>query len=130
MKAWLAQGHDPNESDADGLTPLHKAVYGGNAQNVRMLIAERANVDVGEANGASPLILAAAMGTEECLAVLIGAYASLDWRDVTGATALPTFFSTCTASCVAIGLSLLTGSMSWVRMHSSNECGRPWASSM
>jgi ankyrin repeat protein len=73
---------------ADGTTPLHRAVYAGDAEAVRGLIRSGADVRTANLFGATPLMLAAVTGNTEVIRLLLDAGAPADAANAEGQTAL------------------------------------------
>jgi ankyrin repeat protein len=57
MRALLADGADPNETDIEGYTPLHLACRGCAADCVRVLLDAGAQVDATTHDGMTPLMV-------------------------------------------------------------------------
>ena len=74
--------------DADGTTPLHYAAARGDADQVRKLIKEGANVDARNDYAATPLSAAAEIGSAEVLELLLKAGADVESPNSEGQTAL------------------------------------------
>ena len=74
--------------DHDGTTALHRAVYAGDAADVRRLIAAGADVRSANLFGATPLMLAAVTGNTEVIRLLLEAGAPANAANVEGQTPL------------------------------------------
>jgi len=68
-------GTSNHYTDSYGRTPLHYAAAEGNAGAVKLLLAEKADIDDRDRNGSTPLQLATKRGHKEIVAML-RAYAS------------------------------------------------------
>jgi ankyrin repeat protein len=82
---------DVNGSEADGTTPLHRAVHAGDATLVRALLGSGAKPNVANRYGVTPLSLAATAGDAATLGVLFASGADLRHADASlrdGQTAL------------------------------------------
>jgi ankyrin repeat protein len=86
--ALLAERAEPNQSEADGTTPLHWAVHHDDADLVRRLLDAGANVAVANDYGATPMSEAAVAANPEVLAALLDAGADVDSPNADGQTAL------------------------------------------
>jgi ankyrin len=75
-------------ADADGTTPLHWAVYNGDAQQVRELIKAGADVNARNDYGATPLTEAAETGNTDIIGQLLKAGADPESSNDDGQTAL------------------------------------------
>jgi ankyrin repeat protein len=74
--------------EADGTTPLLRAVYAGDASEARRLIAAGADARAANVFGATPLMLAAAAGDAELIGVLLEARVPVDSANAEGQTPL------------------------------------------
>ena len=72
-RALLDDGADVNQTQPDGATALHWAVYRRDLDMTRLLIAAGANVDAANELGATPLWLAAGEGDAELIGLLLDA---------------------------------------------------------
>jgi ankyrin repeat protein len=86
--ALLAERADPNQTEADGTTPLHWAVHHDDAELVARLLAAGANVAVANDYGATPMSEAAVMANPAVLAALLDAGADVDSPNADGQTSL------------------------------------------
>ncbi|HUT14594.1 MAG TPA: ankyrin repeat domain-containing protein [Thermoguttaceae bacterium] len=84
----LAQGADPNATDADGHTPLHVAAYFGHLEIVKMLVDKGASVSAGKDRGCTPLHVAVRNGWVEIAAWLIEHGSPLDVENQRGQSEL------------------------------------------
>ena len=66
VENFLALGVDPNEPEADGTTPLMRAVHLRRAEIAQLLIAASADVDKANFYGVTPLYVAARAGECAC----------------------------------------------------------------
>ncbi|KAF4758737.1 hypothetical protein FOZ63_013252, partial [Perkinsus olseni] len=71
-----------------GLTPLHAAVSGGNAEVIRLLVERRAEIDKPDRSGFTPLYVALTRNRLACVKLLLELGASIEFRNQDGATAL------------------------------------------
>lgn len=94
LTAMLSRGFDPNVTDKDGVTPLHRAAMAGSPEATRVLIAAGARLDALDGMfSATPLLWAAegrnhaAPGSDHVAAAreLIRAGSPLDWQPPAGA---------------------------------------------
>lgn len=67
-----------NARDNDGYTALHRAIIGGNVNNVKALIDKGADVDARDRDGDTPLHIAARNGRKEIIALLIPKVANVN----------------------------------------------------
>jgi len=87
--ALIKQGANVNEPQGDGVTALHWAARGGDADLVKALVAAGANTGARTLFGAyTPLHLAAERGAAPIVKALVAAGAAVDARTSTGATPL------------------------------------------
>ncbi|MFO7325231.1 MAG: ankyrin repeat domain-containing protein [Pseudomonadota bacterium] len=75
-------------AEPDGTTRLHRAVYEGNAGEVRQLLAAGEDPDARNVFGATPMMLAAQRGDPELIGLLLAAGADVESRNDEGQTAL------------------------------------------
>jgi uncharacterized protein len=83
--------YDANQrfsADADGMTPLHRAVGSHSASCVETLLSAGHDTKVASTSGSTPLHLAALQGELKIAQLLADAGAPLDARDANGDTAL------------------------------------------
>jgi uncharacterized protein len=90
VKALIAQHADVNAAEADGMTALHWAVRGNDAQTVLMLIRAGANVNAASRYGMTPILFAAQNGEPAVIAALLKAGANPNSALPEGQTALMT----------------------------------------
>jgi hypothetical protein len=90
VKAAKEADADVNHRNADGSTPLQWAVYNGDVEEVRRLIAAGADVSLANDYGATPMGLAAVVADTEILKLLLEAGADVDSPNAEGQTALMT----------------------------------------
>lgn len=81
-------GADPNRKDANGETPLARAVLNGDADLVEALLDVGANVDSPLADGQTPLRFAVSTGNVAVIQALLEGGADPNREDSNGATAL------------------------------------------
>lgn len=85
----MRKGHDVNQKDSSGYTPLHYAVRSSSVQLVRLLIDAGANVNAQTSAGkATPLHRAVTRGRPETVKLLLEKGADPKKRDVDGKTPL------------------------------------------
>jgi ankyrin repeat protein len=90
VKALIAQKADVNAAEADGMTALHWAVRGNDAETVFMLIRAGAKVNAASRYGMTPILLAAQNGDPAVVAALLKAGANPNSALPEGETALMT----------------------------------------
>ena len=76
------------KTDANGLTPLHWAVARNHANMVKLLLAQKADVNAQDKNGSTPLHWAAAGGLPDMAELLFTYNADVNIQDTKGRTAL------------------------------------------
>lgn len=76
VRALLTAGAEVNAADADGETPLHRAV--GHVELVRALVEAGADVNAGAAAGLTPLHVAVYQGCDRSLELLLNAGADIE----------------------------------------------------
>jgi ankyrin repeat protein len=86
--ALIAQGADVNQTQPDGTTPLHWAVYRVDRELVGALLKKGARAGVVNRYGASPLAEAARVANPELLAMLLEAGADANVANEDGQTPL------------------------------------------
>ena len=90
MISWLlAQGVEPSGRDEDGRTPLHLSCLDSSPyceDEVKLLLAARAQLDVKDKDGSTPLHLCARLGEEKAAVQMIEHGASIDMPDGRGQT--------------------------------------------
>lgn len=106
VENFLALGADPNEAEADGTTPLMRAVHGQFPTIARLLIEAGANVDTSNYYGVTALYLAARAGDIGATRQLLAAGANANTALPSGETALMTAAKNGNATVVR---ALLTG---------------------
>jgi ankyrin repeat protein len=74
-------GADGRRAEADGTTPLHRAVYRGDLRQARALLQAGARADAANRYGVTPLSLAAGAGNAELVQLLIESGASVRAAD-------------------------------------------------
>lgn len=84
----VQSAEDVNRQNADGSTPLQWAVYEGDADEVRRLLAAGADVTIANRYGATPMSLAAEVADTEMLRLLLEAGADADSPNPERQTAL------------------------------------------
>jgi len=84
----VAKGADVNQTQADGATPLHWAVYRFDRELVQALLKKGARVDVVNRYGSSPLAEAARVANLEIVEMLLEAGADPDIANEDGQTPL------------------------------------------
>lgn len=82
-----ARGH-LRSRDAAGMTALHRAVWGGHPEVVRLLLERGADVNARTGNGQTPISLAARWGRGDVMDVLLEHGADASARDDMGRTLL------------------------------------------
>lgn len=87
----LTTGCDPNITDNDGLTPLHKAVIANHLKSTLELLSNNAYADFKASfdgfNDATPLHMAATKCAADCMKALIVFGADIEMKDGNGFTA-------------------------------------------
>ncbi len=86
--ALIADGADVNQTQADGSTPLHWAVYRVDRELVAALLKKRARANVVNRYGSSPLTEAARLGDADLIGMLLDADADPNAANEDGQTAL------------------------------------------
>lgn len=86
-RALIELGEDVNDSDSEGLTPLHWAVSGEEADTVRLLLEHGADPNYPDETGRTPLHLAAVEGIMDLATLLLCAGAEPAIVDDQGDTA-------------------------------------------
>ena len=90
VENFLALGADPNESEADGTTPLMRAVHGRDPAIAELLIDAGANVNARNSYGVSALYIAARAGDPVATRMLLAAGADANTALPAGETVLMT----------------------------------------
>ena len=72
---------DVTTPEADGTTPLHRAIYAGDVRQVRGLLQAGARPDAANRYGLTPLALAASAGSAEFVALLVESGATVRAAD-------------------------------------------------
>jgi len=106
VENFLALGADPNEPEADGTTPLMRAVHGTLPEIAEMLIAASADVAAKNTYGVTALYIAARAGDPVATRLLLHAGASANTALPSGETVLMTAAKSGNADVVR---ALLTG---------------------
>lgn len=90
VEALLAAGAKLEQTDADGLTPMHWAAIGNRVEAARAMIARGANVNHADKRGYTPLHYAASIdfGDSAMIELLLKSGAKADAKTGEGATAL------------------------------------------
>ena len=88
VKAWLADGANPNAADDDGRTALIYAAYKGHAEVAKVLLDGGAHPNAAGDDGWTALMEATKHGHAEVAKMLIAAGANPDAVDKSGYTAL------------------------------------------
>ena len=83
-----APSTDVNRKEVDGSTPLHWAVYDGNAEEVQRLLKAGAKVAIANNYGVTAMELASEVGNARILKLLLDAGANVDSPNPEGQTAL------------------------------------------
>ena len=78
LAGLLAAGHDVNQTQPDGMTALHWAVWHGDVGAVRLLLQARADVNAATEYQERPLALACEAGAAELVRVLLQAGADVE----------------------------------------------------
>jgi len=86
--AMIAEGADVNQTQLDGSTPLHWAVYRVDRELVAALLKKRARANVVNRYGASPLTEAARVADADLIGMLLDADADPNVANEDGQTAL------------------------------------------
>ncbi len=87
-KCLLRDEVDVNESQADGMTALHWAVYQNQANIVELLIRAKCNVNISTRYQVTPLAIATTHRETETVKLLLDAGADVDFRSPGGETPL------------------------------------------
>ena len=111
---FLAASADPNATEADGTTPLMRAVHGGFPEIAARLIAADANVSAANRYGVTALYLAARAGDAASTRALLAAGASANTALPEGETALMTASK---AGHAAVVRTLLTGGAEFLALN-------------
>jgi hypothetical protein len=90
VENFLALGVDPNEPEADGTTPLMRAVHGGLSDIAQLLIDASADVRKANSYGVTPLYIAARAGDSVATRMLLAAGADANTSLPAGETVLMT----------------------------------------
>jgi pectate lyase len=77
VKAFIKNGVDVNEEDAQGMTPLHLAVQGGHREIVEFLLSQGADVNAKNNEGKTPLELALSERQHDIESLLVEAGADI-----------------------------------------------------
>jgi endonuclease YncB( thermonuclease family) len=81
VRALIASGADVNETDAEKLTPLHHAAFGGHADVIRLLLDHGAHAEARDAYGFASLHAAARDGRADAVKALVDAGADVNALD-------------------------------------------------
>ena len=88
MAMLVAQAHTASAPVADGTTPLHRAAYDGDVDEVHGLIKSGADVRQANVFGMTPLMLASVTGNSEVIRLLLDAGAPANAANAEGQTPL------------------------------------------
>ena len=88
VRAALARGADPSETDPDGTTPLHWAVHSDAPTVVELLLEAGADVEAANRYGVRPLMLACTNGNAQIAEILLDAGADANTTGSEGETVL------------------------------------------
>lgn len=90
LATMLASGFDPNATDKDGVTPLHRAAGAGRATAVRLLLAHGASAEVTDTMFSAPPLIWAVEGSTQAkhagadfvsvVRQLLAAAPSVEWQ--------------------------------------------------
>lgn len=69
LDAVLSAGHDPDDTDEDGLTVLHYAAYSGHGPTVAVALSHGADVGARDLMGDTPMHIAATATAEAVMAI-------------------------------------------------------------
>ncbi len=127
VRSLLADGSDPNLTQADGATALHWAVHRENTEIVAALLDAGANVNATNRLGASPLFIAARSGHAELIEQLMDAGANPNLQLQMGETALMSAARTGTLQ--GVRLLIEAGADVNVRESSREQTALMWAAS-
>ncbi len=86
VRQLLDGGADPNETDDEGVGPIHHAASRGHAEVIELLIARGADVDLPEFDGDTALINASAFGHSRAVEILLAHGADPDVQSSLGLT--------------------------------------------
>ena len=84
VRCLLEQGADSDKADKDGMTPLHRAIFGRQLGVVRCMLEQGADRDKATNDGMTPLHYAAYYGHLELAMLLMSYGADLNARDNRG----------------------------------------------
>ena len=84
----MQKGIPVDEKNANGVTPLHHAAYGGSHSCLTELLSQGANVNAVTADKGTPLHYGAVRGNHRCLQILLTHGANVNAQDKDGMTAL------------------------------------------
>lgn len=88
VRLLLQKGIPVDEKNANGVTPLHHAAYGGSHSCLTELLSQGANVNAVTADKGTPLHYGAIRGNHRCLQILLTHGANVNAQDKDGMTAL------------------------------------------
>jgi len=88
VRLLLQKGIPVDEKNANGVTPLHHAAYGGSHSCLTELLSQGANVNAVTADKGTPLHYGAVRGNHRCLQILLTHGANVNAQDKDGMTAL------------------------------------------
>ena len=118
VENFLALGVDPNEPEADGTTPLMRAVHGQMPQMAKLLIDAGADVRKANSYGVTALYIAARAGDAVATQMLLAAGADANATQPAGETVLMTAAKAGNADVVR---ALLTGGVEDVSLSALGE---------
>jgi len=88
VRLLLQKGIPVDEENANGVTSLHHAAYGGSHSCLTELLSQGANVNAVTGDKGTPLHYGAIRGNHRCLQILLTHGANVNAQDKDGMTAL------------------------------------------
>ena len=101
MEELAERGIDPDQTQADGMTALHWAVFHGDEKTVRLLIDSKCDVNATTRYQVTPLSIACQLGRPEGARQLLAAGANANFVQPGGVTLLMTAARTGNTDCVS-----------------------------
>jgi ankyrin repeat protein len=125
VRSLIAKKVDVNQPAGDGSTALHWAVYNGNLDLTRALLAAGATADAANRYGVTPLLQASRTGDASVMAALLKAGASLNRPHSDGET--PLMASARTGNAAAVRLLIEAGADANAADSYQGETALMWA---